>query len=153
KESAKIITDSAPNYLKDGRLFHHLKCICHLLNTAIEKAHIETLEKNLFYKFIESRITYTIGFINYTNRQKELSIKLKSGSTTRPWKRLSNKAASMSASYYKLVEIFTEINQKSKIDLISKSFVVELEKVFDELESHNVTNNKIIPFYQQWKRT
>lgn len=96
---AKIVTDSAANYIKAGKNFDHHVCMCHRLNTAIEKAYTKSLQTNTYLKSADEAITGVIGYANRSNLQNKLPIKLKSGSQTRPWRRYSDRFKSIFESY------------------------------------------------------
>ena len=96
---AKLVTDSAANYIKAGRNFDHHMCLCHKLNTAIEKGYNQSLQENVYLKGADEAITRVIGYVNRANLQNKLPIKLKSGSQTRPWRRYSDRFNSVFSSY------------------------------------------------------
>ena len=101
----KIITDSAANNLKAFKEYSHFKCLCHRLNTAIEKGYNKTVDDNVLFASMDSNSTILIGNVNRANKQNLLPIKLKSGSATRPWRRYCHKFSSIQRSYNALKEI------------------------------------------------
>lgn len=109
KESITVITDSAPNMVKACKGMQHYRCLCHRLNTAIEKAFNETCSDDEYLALIDQGVTSLIGFVNKTGLQHEMPIKLKSGSVTRPWRRYSDKFGSLHDSHDKLVEILNKV--------------------------------------------
>ena len=101
----KIVTDSAANNMKAFKSYKHYICLCHRLNTAIEKAYAKTVEEDIFFASADKNITSLIGFANRTNQQNSLPMKLKSGSATRPWRRYCDKFSSVFQSYQALQEL------------------------------------------------
>lgn len=109
-KKTSIITDSAANCVKACKAMVHFRCVCHRINTAVEKGYTQTLSQNQFLMHMDKSINSVIGYVNKANLQHELPIKLKSGCLTRPWRRYSDRFESLFKSYDKLTEVLKKVN-------------------------------------------
>ena len=125
----------------------------HRFNTIINDAWKAAIKDNQTIANFDSDITTLIEYINRTNAQDKLPIKLQSGSKTRPWRMLSDRMGIVSRSYMALHSHLSGTGQKIRINRIDKALLDQIVEIFDQLtevfdELEQVTEptvNKCIP--------
>ena len=111
-----MVSDSGSNMLKaakDGAMTH-VRCICHRFNTVINEAWKVSQCNSTLHK-LDIDISSLIEYVNRTNIQSKLPIKLQSGCKTRPWRALGDRTKTVLRSYDALLNELNACGQMTRI--------------------------------------
>ena len=109
-KEARFVTDAGANIKKACREnFKSSLCLCHKFSTAVQLGFSNALSKSDLLCAIDLNVTSLITFVNKTDMNSQLPIRLKSGGITRPWRHLFNKFSSVKESYDSLCTILEKV--------------------------------------------
>ena len=156
KSQCIFVTDSGANIVKACRDYYvHYRCLAHRYSTALTIGYESACKESSLLDSVERDTNSLIGYFNHSEKNKNLPIRLKSGSRTRPWRHLHEKFYSINESYDEILKILTPLGQEYKLTRYLRNMIVYLEKifslfksVFDILEPVKTINiSKVVPTY------
>lgn len=148
-----ITTDCASNVLKAVQHMSSFKCACHRLNTTIKKAWEQCKDESGDLADLDRAVTSLITNIQHkADIQKQLPVKISTGSQTRAWRGLYEKFNRVFSSYKKLTVLDKVKKFAYQIDFdilkIATEFLKPFANFFDILEAtKSPTFNLVVPSY------
>ena len=109
-KTSKFVTDAGANIKKAiEEMSVSYRCLCHKFNTAIETGFKDAIGMSQNFKDFDSAVTNLITYVNKSEMNNGLPIRLKSGGTTRPWRHLYDKYYGVLRSYDSLRECLEKV--------------------------------------------
>ena len=109
-KKAVFVTDSGANIKKAIKVMSvPMLCFAHKFNTSLEIGYSDCLEQCEALKAFDKSVTNLITYVNKSEINHNLPIRLKSGGVTRPWRHLYDKFYGVLRSYDSLDSVLSAV--------------------------------------------